>query len=204
MLKLWEGPRLGLVAALVCSAACAQPGGPREQAYLLEKGEYQAVYAPDGRLLRLLRDKDGDKRAEVVVTYDPDGTRHAELDGDGDGTVERWEVYDSASRLVRVGQSRKSPGRADLWEQLDASGNVRARELDENADGRIDRRERFEAHGLAAVELDTDGDGRIDHWQQWQAARLTSEELDTDGDGHADRRLLYDARGTLTLVKLRP
>lgn len=204
MLKLTEAPRRGLLLALVCGAGCAQPGGPREQAYLLEKGEYQAVYAPDGRLLRLLQDKDGDKRAEVVVTYEADGTRHAELDLDGDGTVERWEVYDGASRLLRVGQSRRNPGRVDLWEQLDAAGDVRARELDEDADGRIDRRERFEARGLAAVELDTDGDGRIDHWQRWESARLASEELDTDGDGHADRRLLYDASGKLQLVKLRP
>jgi len=196
--------RCGLVLALLCVGACAQPGGPREQAYLLEKGPYQAVYAPDGRMLRLLQDKDGDGRAEVVVAYEPDGTRRAELDGDSDGIVERWEVYDSANRLVRVGQSRRTPGRADLWERLDAKGAVRERELDEDGDGRIDRRERFETQGLAGVELDTDGDGRIDHWQKWQAARLVSEELDTDGDGNPDRRLLYDARGTLQLVKLRP
>jgi hypothetical protein len=195
--------RLAFATLLISLGACApvQPGAP-VKAYLFEKGAFQAIYGPNGHVLRLMQDSDGDQRADTVVVYERDGSRRAEIDSDHDGAVDRWEVYDAQNRLSRVGQSRRTHGQADLWEILDRGGAVRARELDEDGNGRIDRAERFDASGLVAVELDTGTDGRVDRWQRWEAGRLVSEDLDIDGDGQPDRRLLYDVSGTPRLVKL--
>jgi hypothetical protein len=197
------GQRLGLATLLLCLGACAPTApGPAVRAYLFEKGTFQAIYGPDGRVLRLMQDSDGDQRADTVVVYERDGSRRAEIDTNHDGEVDRWEVYNPQNRLARVGQSRRTHGQADLWEVLDSHGSVRARELDENGDGQIDRIERFDASGLVAVELDTGNDGRMDRWQRWEGTRLVSEDLDIDGDGQPDRRLVYDASGTPRLLKL--
>jgi hypothetical protein len=196
--------RLGLVLLPWLCACAPVPPGPPVRAYLFEKGTFQAIYGPDSRVLRLLQDSDGDQRADTVVAYERDGSRRAEFDTNLDGVVDRWEVYDPQNHLSRVGQSRHTPGEADLWEVLDSRGGVRARELDENGDGKIDRVERFDASGLVAVELDTGNDGRIDRWQRWERGRLVTEDLDIDGDGQPDRRLVYDVSGTPRLVKLTP
>jgi hypothetical protein len=203
-MSTWCASRpFGPVVLLLCCSACAPAApGPSVQAYLFEKGEFQAIYAPDGRVLRLLQDSDGDKRADTVVVYERDNSRRAEIDTDHDGAVDRWEFYNAQNHLARVGQARRTRGQADLWELLDAHGAVRARELDENGDGRIDRIERFDASGLVAVELDTGTDGRIDRWQRWERGRLVSEDLDIDGDGQPDRRIVYDTSGALRLIKL--
>jgi len=59
---------------------------------LIQKKEYQALYGPDGKLQRLLRDADGDGLADVVVVFDADGLpEHGEIDSDGDGVVDRTE-----------------------------------------------------------------------------------------------------------------
>ncbi len=80
---------------------------------LHEKGPYQAVYAEDGHLLRLLHDADGDKVADVVVLYGPDGTPLVgEIDTDQDGVVDRWEQF-VRGKLVRVLLDSDRDGRPD-------------------------------------------------------------------------------------------
>ncbi len=194
-----------LVLASALGVGCARvPPEPIAQAWLFEKGPYQAIYAPDGRILRLLFDRDGDRVADVITVYGP-GARalQAELDTDGDRAVDRWEVYGDGGRLVEVGSARRTPGHADLWEALDERGRVLARRLDDDGDGRSEREESFDATGLRRVALDSDADGRVDRWQAWHERRVVHEDLDTDGDGEPDRRLRFGARGeVLELVKL--
>lgn len=71
--------------------------------HLIQKGAYQALYRPDGRLERLVHDQDGDGKADAVILYGPNGTpSRAEIDTNGDHRVDRWEEYDETGRLVRV------------------------------------------------------------------------------------------------------
>jgi hypothetical protein len=83
------------VLALLCAATgCAVvrddgvrrlPGGWR----LIEKGDHQALYGPDGRLDRVLTGGARTGRATSVLFYGSDGAPfRAEIDTDGDGRID--------------------------------------------------------------------------------------------------------------------
>jgi len=189
--------KLAAVLLLLLSISCAPSGpAPIPRAYLFEKGPYQALYGPDGRILRLLYDRNQDRVADVVTLFYPSGQpRQIEIDSNLDGMVERWESYDVQRRLVKVASSRRSPGRPDLWEYFNSSGRVQKREVDENGDDRPDRIELFAEGQLVRVEIDGDAEGRMDRWQEWRSGRLWAEALDTDGDGEPDRRIRFGPNG---------
>ena len=132
-----------LSCALVvgCSTDSPDPRTPRPR--LAEKGRYQALYALDGRLERLLYDSNGDRRADVMSLYGPEGkVLESEIDTDLDGVVDRWESYDAQGRLVRVATSRGATGKPDLWEIPRPDGRAARREHDDDRDGTPDRDER--------------------------------------------------------------
>jgi hypothetical protein len=193
---------------LIALAACgANPPKPVPQAYLFEKREYQGVYGPDGRIMRLLYDQNGDRKADMVTLFYPGGggPQQVEVDSDLDGVVDRWEYYAPDGHREREGWARKKPGRVDLWEYFDARGRLTRREYDDNGDGRIDRIEHYEAGELALVTVDSDHDGKMDRWQRWSNRRIVREELDIDGDGAPDRRLRYGPVGNVVAVEpIRP
>jgi hypothetical protein len=112
--------RIGLFAILapgLVGAGCAiEPparrlhGGYR----LMQKQQYQALYGPDGRILRLLVDRDRDGRAEAVVVYRRNGRpERGEIDTDGDGAVDRWEQLRTDGSLERVDLDTDRDGRVD-------------------------------------------------------------------------------------------
>jgi hypothetical protein len=109
---------LGAAFLLINLASCGLaerprrlPGGHR----LVQKDQFQALYGPDGRILRLLQDRNHDGRAEVVIVYGTSARpERAEIDTDEDGAIDRWE-------------------------QLRPDGSVARVDLDTNHDGRIDR-----------------------------------------------------------------
>jgi hypothetical protein len=121
---------LPLAVACLTLAACEAPhAGARLQ--LVEKGPYQALYGPDGRLQRLVYDGNGDGRAEVVTLFAPTGKPlRAEIDTDGDGVVDRWEYFSSLTgELDKVGFSRRKSGTPDEWAYVDSSGAIVRREI---------------------------------------------------------------------------
>jgi len=120
---------LPLVFGCLVLAGCEAPAG-EGRLQLVEKGPYQALYGPDGRLQRLVYDGDGDGRAEVVTLFAPTGKpMRAEIDTDGDGVVDRWEYFSFSGILDRVAFSRRGNGQPDEVNFVDASGAIVRREF---------------------------------------------------------------------------
>jgi hypothetical protein len=129
---------LAVSAAALLAACDSRPSGPR--IHLIEKGPYQALYDPRGRLERLVYDRNGDGKAEVVTLFATTGKPlRAEIDSDGDGTVDRWEYFRTDGALEKVGLSRRRNAQPDEWDFPDAAGGLARRELDEDGDGTVDR-----------------------------------------------------------------
>lgn len=166
--------------------------------YEVDKGKVQAYYDHWGRLERLEVDSNGDGKPDRVSHHM--GKKQPSLidiDTDFDGRIDRWEYYDDAGQLTKIGASRRG-GAPDLWAVLDVQGKVVRREYDDDHKGKVNRVEILDGGRVAQTEVDSDRDGRIDRWQHWSQGRLTSEELDTDGDGKPDRVLSYGSDGKLS------
>lgn len=205
---------LSLALTAACAGRCGALGGlPPERPplvkgpdgrtyHLVGRGPYQAFYDGWGRLQRLEYDANGDGRADQVAYHDGARTpRTIEVDADYDGVVDRWEDYDPAGRLTRIGTSRRGRG-PDVWTTSAPDGQPMRKEYDEDGDGRPDRVETLTAGELTGVEIDQDRDGRFDRWQSWQKGRLIGEELDTNADGRPDLRLRYGDDGRV--LRLEP
>ena len=108
---------LGAILGLIVSGACGTgepsrrlPGGYR----LVQKDQFQALYARDGRIERLLYDRNRDGRAEGVVLYRRNGKpERGELDTDEDGTIDRWEHFRTDGTLDRVDVDANRDGTVD-------------------------------------------------------------------------------------------
>jgi len=109
---------LGATLGLIVPAGCAGPESPKRlpAGYrLIQKDQFQALYGPDGRIVRLLYDRNHDGRAEGSIVYRPNGKpERGELDTDEDGAIDRWQ----------------------LW----TAGHLTGEEIDTDRDGRADRR----------------------------------------------------------------
>ena len=106
----------GVAVAFAAVTACRDPTlrarSPR--AYMLvEKGSFQSLYGADRKIERLLYDRDGDRVADAVILYAPDGTvRAAEIDTDLDEVIDRWEHFERGV-LVRVEADDNGDGTPD-------------------------------------------------------------------------------------------
>jgi len=107
------GVALGALVLAGCEGAESRrrlPGGYR----LIQKDQFQALYGPEGRIERLLHDRNRDGRAEAVVVYRPNGTpERGELDTDEDGRVDRWEHFRADGTLESVDVDTNRDGRLD-------------------------------------------------------------------------------------------
>lgn len=186
---------LALLAPGVPACLPAEPPAPRVQ--LFEKERYQALYAGDGRLLRVVFDRDGDGRAEVVTLFDAQGRPSAvEIDADGDAAVDRWERRAPDGTLEKVGASRRSRNRPDVWEYPGPDGEIVRRDFDDDADGVVERSEFLEGGRVVREQTDSDGDGRPDRRLLRDAAgNLLAIEQDLDADGFWEKAVAVKRRG---------
>lgn len=142
MSSLRRAPLLVALALGVtgCQDPTLRPAAP--QAFrLIEKGPYQSVYGPDGKIDRLLYDRNGDRTADAIILYGSDGkVRQAEIDTNLDRVVDRWEYFDDG-RLIRLGFTRRTPGVPDYWDVVGARDALIRREYDDDGDGLLDRSE---------------------------------------------------------------
>jgi hypothetical protein len=107
------GATLGLILLVGCGgpeSAKRLPAGYR----LVQKDQFQALYGPDGRIVRLLYDRNHEGRAEGLVIYRPNGKpERGELDTDEDGAIDRWEYFRTDGTLDHVDVDTNRDGKVD-------------------------------------------------------------------------------------------
>jgi hypothetical protein len=88
---------VALVALMLLALGACGEGRPPvrhlpDGSRLVQKGPYQALYGPTGRLERVLRDDNGDGTADAIVLYGEGGqAQRVELDTNGDHVIDRRE-----------------------------------------------------------------------------------------------------------------
>jgi hypothetical protein len=172
--------RVSIVPVCLCLSACVQASGqPVDKRVQAENDK------ASGKLTRL--EYDGNSNGKPDTWAFMDGTRLIRLEADEneDGKMDRWEYYAAA---------QAAPGQP-VPERIERATRM---------DGRISRREFFEAGKLARIDEDTDGDGADDKWETYTAGVLTMMALDTEHRGKPDRRLIYKPDGSLDRVEVDP
>jgi hypothetical protein len=169
---------------------------------MLDRGAWKGFYDAAGRIAVAEYDSNGDGRADYIAHYDDNRQiRLIEVDEDHDSWVDRFEYYNAAGILEKVGRCRKQKGRVDEWTYRASDGRASRIEYDDDGDGKPERAEVMKEGALVRIEMDTDRDGRPDRWQSWENGRIASEEIDTNGDGKPDRRLVFGPRARLLRVE---
>ena len=169
----------------------------RERLKATTKPTYDAA---TGKLTELTFD--ANKNGKIDTWTEMDGSRpvRSRIDQDEDGRMDRWEYYDAAGKLNKVGYSRKGDGKPDAWAYPNAGGSILRIEASSTGDEtRIDRWETYgeratgsDAMGpLVQVVQDTNGDGKRDKWERYEKGLVVSAEFDENGDEQPDRRLTY-------------
>jgi len=144
----------------------------------LDKDNVAADYDPaSGKLRRLDVDRDRNGTKETVSVWDGSRLLRIEIDTNEDGIVDRWEHYDGASTIARVGSSSLNDGVEDLWLFSSADGSFVSRiERDVNRDGAVDKWEEYNMPVLPGgppvlvrVGMDPAGTGKATHWMVYRA-----------------------------------
>lgn len=155
------------------------------------------VYDAQSRaLLRIDYDYNADGRVDVRTYMKNGRPEHLEGDADGDGKVDRWEYYNDAGVLERVGGSTAHDGIEDTW-AYQSGGETRV-DLSTRRDGTVDRREFYRGDRLLRTESDTNGDGVMDQWERYENGRLAVLLIDDEKrSGRPTRRLVYGEGGAM-------
>jgi hypothetical protein len=135
-------------------------------------------------------DQDGDGRIDRIDVYDPSGRRvRSEEDLDGDGRMETVSVHDG-DRLVRRRVDADGDGLADQWSFYEAGELVR-HEVDRDGDGFRDVSTFYASGQVAREEEDHNRDGRPDVIARYANGKIAEREEDLDFDGVPDVRSFY-------------
>ena len=175
-------------AALGLAASCA----PTEATKTVNPS-----YDPfSGHLIQLNADQDGDGRVDQWTYLDGTRPLRGEKDMDRDGRIDRWEYFGAQAELVSVGTSSRNDGIEDTWTWVSLVNGEGRVDLSLARDRHIDKREYYAGDAIARAELDTNADGRIDRWDRYENRVLREVQFDTTFKAaRADRRLLYDPQG---------
>jgi hypothetical protein len=173
--------RLVLVTASAVLLARCSPSGSAAPA----NERVTAVYSKEtGRLEELASDRNGDGKVDTRAFMDGVRVERVEIDRNRDGRADRWEYY-----------GPNTSGGAPQIERAEES---------EGPNGRITRREHYDAGRITRVEEDTDGDDRVDKWEYYTQGLLSRVELDFDGRGKPTQRLFYGPGGNVRGVESDP
>jgi hypothetical protein len=159
-----------------------------------------------GKLKELTYDHNRNGRIDTWTQMDGARPVLTRMDRDEDGIPDRWEYYDPAGKLLKVGFSRATAGKPDAWAYSSAGPEQIDRiEISSTADEtRIDRWERYApGNVMAEADEDTDRDGRPDKWETFADGVLATVAFDENRDGRPDRRLTY-RQGSVTVIESAP
>jgi hypothetical protein len=186
MTRLRErGSALGLLALVLVNGACSDP--ERDRLKATTKASYDSA---SGKLTELTFDANRNGRIDTWTEMDGNRPVRSRIDNDEDGKVDRWEYYDQAGKLTKVGLSRKGGDRPDAWAYAGADGQTARMEMSSTADQtKIDRWERYENGVLVTAEFDENGDGRPDRRLTYRGAALVSIETMPDASGTYTRKV---------------
>lgn len=185
--------------ALVAVSACSSP--PPDPAKATTRPTYDKT---TGKLTQLTYDRNKNGTIDTWTDMDAAAPLRSRIDTNEDGKVDRWEYYNGAGQVLKVGFSRKDDGKPDAWAYSGADGTVQRVEVSSTGDEKIiDRREFYTAGTLARVEEDTNADGKVNVWETYEGTVLKTTTFDEDGDGRPDRRLSY-RDGALVLIESNP
>ena len=172
---------LTLLAASAALLAGCNPAGSAAPV----NQQVTPVYSKEtGRLEELTSDRNGDGKVDTRAFMDGVRVKRVEIDRNRDGRADRWEYY--------------GPNTPAGTPQIE-----RAEESD-GPNGRIGRREYYDAGRIARVEEDTDGDDRVDKWEYYTLGLLSRVELDFAGHGKPTQRLIYGPGGNVQRVESDP
>jgi hypothetical protein len=110
-----------------------------------------------------------------------------EEDTDQDGVPDRWTAY-AGGRPVAVWEDRGASGHVNAHILLAADGlSTVSIEIDMDGDGRPERVFHYATGTLVGGDQDTDADGSLDRFERFEAdGSLASRDEDLDGDGRVD------------------
>jgi hypothetical protein len=150
----------------------------------------------------LSADQNGDGNLDQWTYLDGNRPLRGEGDADGDGRIDRWEYFDEKAQLTRVGSSSRNDGIEDTWTYVAPDNAERRVELSLDRDRHITRREFYRAATLERVEEDTNADGRIDKWERYANGVLREAAFDTSlASARPDKRLLFDGQGKFEAIE---
>lgn len=121
-----------------------------------------------------------------------DGSRpvQSRIDADEDGTIDRWEYYDESGRLAKVGFSSRKDGRVDSWAFSGPDGSIARIEISSTGnEQKIDRWEFYSTGVLESVAMDENGDGKPDRKLSYTNGALAVIESDPDPSGRFRKRV---------------
>ena len=149
-----------------------------------------------GHLIQLTADQDGDGRVDQWTYLDGTRPLRGEKDIDQDGRIDRWEYFGPQAELVSVGTSSRNDGIEDTWTRVTLVNGEGRVDLSLARDRHIDKRDYYTGDAITHAELDTNADGRVDRWDRYENRVLREVQFDTTFNAaRADRRLLYDPQG---------
>ena len=191
-----------LATAAVCAAVLAAACRHDPEKDRLKQTTVPTYDAKTGKLKELTYDFNKNGRVDTWTQMDGARPVSARQDLDEDGRMDRWEYYNQAGTLVKVGLSRRDRGVPDTCAYPDAAGQIQRVEVSSTADeNKIDRWESYAGNVLVKAEEDTNSDGRPDKWEEYDAGTLKAAAFDENRDGTPDRRLTYDGTGSIVLIE---
>jgi hypothetical protein len=129
------------VLALLTTAGCEAPPDPRRTNFEVRKDNVYAKYDPkSGRLVKIDVDTNKNGRMDAFSVWDGSRLLRIEVDQNEDGTTDKWEHYDEANRILKLGSSLRGDGVEDAWDYPDADQLLRQTEMDTDRDGVIESR----------------------------------------------------------------
>jgi hypothetical protein len=168
------------------------------------------------------KDRNHDKQVDLKIFYIEGEKQRLIKDEDYNGVFEITQWFDRKPWTVVI---EKTPDQGKFPEFIYSytSEGLRQTDTDTDKDGRVDRREDFDASGRlikseeavdgaagfnfawfydeagnpARAEKDGDGDGQPDIWYYYNQGRLSSVREDTNHDGRPDLWEEYDASETI-------